>query len=100
LPMGPVRQYVEENPDAPIDIVVRPGGNASFLLYEDDGRSFHYKRGEWMGIAMNWNDAKRTLALRLARGSKMLTPVRKLVVRLGEENRPVNFEGRQLLLRL
>src|SRR5262249_10380256 len=62
VPIGPVRQYVEENTDAPIDIVVRQGANASFLLYEDDGRSFKYKRGEWMGIEMKWNDGKRTLA--------------------------------------
>jgi alpha-glucosidase (family GH31 glycosyl hydrolase) len=99
VPMGPVRQYVEENPDGLIDIVVRPGGNASFLLYEDDGRSFNYRRGEWMGIAMSWNDAKKTLALRLARGSKVLAPSRKLVARLGDASRPVNFEGHPLEVR-
>jgi alpha-glucosidase/alpha-D-xyloside xylohydrolase len=100
LPMGPVRQYVEENPDAPVDIVVRPGADASFLLYEDDGRSFNYKRGEWSGIEMSWNDAKRILSLRLARGSKMLARVRKLVVRSGDDTKPLNFEGRPMEVRL
>ena len=34
-----------------------PGADASFLLYEDDGTSFNYRNGEWMGIQMAWDDA-------------------------------------------
>ena len=95
LPLGPVKQYAAETVDQPLEIVVYPGADGSFLLYEDDGRSFDYKRGEWMGIQMAWNDARRTLSLRLAAGSVMLSPRRRsLRVKLGDALRDVSFEGR------
>ena len=52
-------------------------------IYEDDGKTFDYRKGEWMGIEMAWRDAARTLTLRLARGSRMLPPTpRPIEVRL------------------
>lgn len=46
----------------------RPAADASFLLYEDDGISFNYRRGEWTGIEMTWSDKVRTLELKLVSG--------------------------------
>jgi Domain of unknown function (DUF5110) len=43
------------------------------LLYEDDGISFNYRRGEWTGIEMTWSDKARTLELNLASGPRMLS---------------------------
>ena len=68
VPMGPVKQYTAEKVDGPLDISVYPGADGSFLLYEDDGSSFDYRKGEWMGIQMAWNDARKALTLRLAAG--------------------------------
>ena|SRR5207302_45612 len=51
-----------------------PGADASFLLYEDDGISFDYRKGEWMGIQLAWDDAHDTLRLQPAPGSRMLPP--------------------------
>jgi alpha-glucosidase (family GH31 glycosyl hydrolase) len=97
LPLGPVKQFTSEKVDQPLSISIYPGGNASFLLYEDDGSSFNYRKGEWMGIQMDWQDANRTLTLRLAAGSRMLSPTpRKLEVKLVQETRSVVFEGRPL----
>ena len=75
VPMGPVKQYTAEKVDAPLDISVYPGADGAFLLYEDDGSSFEYRKGAWMGIQMAWNDARRALTLRLAPGSRMLPPL-------------------------
>ena len=77
LPLGPVKQYVAEKSDQPLSITVYPGADASFLLYEDDGISFNYRTGEWTGIQMNWNDSRHMLTLRLADGSRMLSPARR-----------------------
>jgi len=98
LPLGPVKQYVAEKPDQPLAITVYPGADASFLLYEDDGKSFNYRTGEWTGIQMDWNDARRTLTLRLADGSRMLPPARRdLEVQLaGGTPRPLAFTGRPI----
>jgi alpha-glucosidase (family GH31 glycosyl hydrolase) len=100
LPLGPVKQYVEEKVDEPMTILLHAGADGSFLLYEDDGRSFNYRKGEWMGIRMAWNDARRTLTLRLENGSRMLAPQRRrLEVRLGETTKSATFEGRPLEVR-
>jgi alpha-glucosidase (family GH31 glycosyl hydrolase) len=95
LPMGPVKQYVEERVDGPMTINVYPGADGSFFLYEDDGRSFNYRRGEWSGVEMKWNDSRRTLALRGAGRAER----RELMVKLGNETRSAVFGGRSLEVR-
>jgi alpha-glucosidase/alpha-D-xyloside xylohydrolase len=100
VPMGPVKQYTAEKVDGPLDISVYPGADGSFLLYEDDGGSFNYRKGEWMGIEMAWNDTRKVLTLRLAAGSRMLPPAKRdLRVKLGESSRSAVFEGKPLEMR-
>jgi len=100
LPLGPVKQYTSEKVDQPITISIYPGADGAFLLYEDDGASFNYRKGEWTGIQMAWNDSKRVLALRLAPGSRMLSDEpRRFEVKLGEATHSVVFEGRAIEVR-
>src|SRR5260370_29900236 len=80
LPLGPVKQYTGEPVDEPLTISIYPGADGAFLLYEDDGGSFNYRKGEWMGVQMTWNDARRVLRLRLADGPRMVAPLRRGVV--------------------
>jgi len=95
LPLGPVKQYADEKVDEPLSILVYPDQDASFLYYEDDGISFSYRNGAWMGIQMTWNDAERKVNLRLASGSRMLPPEQRLIhVKLGEKTQSVAFEGK------
>jgi alpha-glucosidase (family GH31 glycosyl hydrolase) len=95
LPLGPVKQYVNEEVDEPVSITVYPGADGRFQLYEDDGVSFNHRRGAWMGIDMSWNDARRALSLKLADGSRMLPPLtRPIKVKLGDQRREVSFDGR------
>ena len=92
--LGPVKQYTGENSDLPLSVSIYPGADASFLVYEDDGSSFNYRKGEWMGIQMEWNESRRTLALHLAPDSRMLPPShRNFEVKLGETVRTLAFSG-------
>ena len=93
VPMGPVRQYVSETVEGPLTVTIFPGADAEFLLYEDDGKSFAYRQGEWMGIEMRWKDAGKKLVMRLADGSRMLAQ-RAMVVKLAEMERNVTFAGK------
>jgi alpha-glucosidase (family GH31 glycosyl hydrolase) len=94
LPLGPVKQYVGEKVEGSCAITIYPGADASFLLYEDDGSSFNYRKGEWMGLRLQWQDASRKLTLRLAEGSRMLPPSpRTFDVQLAAEKRSVRFDG-------
>jgi alpha-glucosidase (family GH31 glycosyl hydrolase) len=100
LPMGPVKQYTGEKVEGPLTVQVYPGADGSFLLYEDDGKSFNFRRGEWMGIEMAWSDARKTLTMRLASGSRMLAPEkRNLEVKMGGETKAAVFEGRPVTVR-
>jgi len=95
LPLGPVKQHTAERVDQPYSISIYPGEDASFLLYEDDGNSFNYRKGEWMGVQMDWHDARRTLTMQLASGSRMLSPMRRnFDVKLGQDTRSCVFDGK------
>jgi alpha-glucosidase/alpha-D-xyloside xylohydrolase len=97
LPIGPVKQYTAEKVNDPLSIVIYPGGDDSFLLYEDDGTTFNYRRGEWMGVQMMWNEAQRSLTLDLADGSRMLSHAQgDMEVKLGQRRTAVAFTGRPI----
>ncbi len=36
LPMGPVRQHIDDLPEAPLELHIYPGQDGSFELYEDE----------------------------------------------------------------
>jgi alpha-glucosidase (family GH31 glycosyl hydrolase) len=74
LPIGAVKQYTAEQVDQPLSVSIFPGADSSFLLYEDDGRSFNYRKGEWMGVQLDWNNEYRTLKFSLSPGSRLLPP--------------------------
>jgi alpha-glucosidase (family GH31 glycosyl hydrolase) len=103
IPMDPVRQYAGEPVDEPLTLVVYPGANGTSSLYEDDGRTFEYRRGAWMRIVMTWQDASRRLTLRLAPGSRMPAPMRRsLRVRVAgsPETKSVVFSGRPVTVQM
>jgi len=100
LPIGPVKQYVDEQVAGPLTLVVYPGADASSAWYEDDGRTFDYRKGAFMRVALDWRNASRRLSLRLA-GGRMLAPAkREIVVRVAGETatRTVTFEGKAVQL--
>jgi alpha-glucosidase (family GH31 glycosyl hydrolase) len=102
LPLGPVKQYTAEPVDRPLTLVVYPGADGRGSVYEDDGHSFGYQRGEWMRILTEWNDARRTLRLSLVEGSRRLSPMpRRLEVGLvTQPSRAIVFDGSPLEIAL
>ena len=100
IPMGPVKQHVAEKVDGPLTLTIYPGADGEFHLYEDEGESFDYRQGEWMGIDMRWNDARK-LSLRLGSGSRMLPPLkRNIEVKVEQKTRSIIFEGRPVEIAL
>ena len=100
VPLGPVKQFVNEKVDGPLTITIYPGADGECLLYEDDGISFNHRKGDWMGLQLRWNDARRALAMRLAADSHMRPPLRRNIeVKLGDSVKNIEFEGRTLDVR-
>ena len=103
VPMGPVKQYTSEPVDGPLTVTVYPGADGSFEMFEDDGKSFEYRRGGWMGISFKWTDRDRRLAMSLMPGSRLRAPlVRDVVVRVAGQpaTQSVKFSGRPVSLKL
>jgi len=99
VPTGPVKQYTDEKVEGPLTLTVYPGADGTFAYYEDSGNGFAHRNGEWMGLDLAWSDARKTLSVRLARGSKLLGGRRNLEVKMGAATRQAVFEGRALQVR-
>jgi alpha-D-xyloside xylohydrolase len=69
IPSGPVRQFAADQPDAPVTLLVYPGADGHFSLYEDDGTSQQYLKGAWSRIPFAWDEAAHTLAIGPREGS-------------------------------
>jgi alpha-D-xyloside xylohydrolase len=69
IPMGPELQYTNEKAADPIELRIYPGANDSFDLYEDDGLTYDYEKGQRAIIPITWNDANATLTIGSRKGS-------------------------------
>ncbi|WKL58882.1 glycoside hydrolase family 31 protein [Asticcacaulis sp. ZE23SCel15] len=69
VPMGPVMQYVDETPDAPLTLNVYTGADGSYSLYEDDGVSNAYIKGQFSRIPFAYNDKTGELKIGARSGS-------------------------------
>jgi alpha-glucosidase (family GH31 glycosyl hydrolase) len=79
IPMGPVMQYTGESDNRVSSMVIYPGADGHTTYYEDDGRSFNYRRGESMRLEMRWQDVDRKFTLRLAPSTRMLGPPTRMI---------------------
>jgi alpha-glucosidase (family GH31 glycosyl hydrolase) len=96
LPLGPVKQYSDEPVDAPLSLIIYPGADGKASVYEDDGKTFAYRNGEWMRMEMRWQDKVRRMTLRPAEGSRIRPPNRRPIeVRIAGETavRTIVFDG-------
>jgi alpha-glucosidase/alpha-D-xyloside xylohydrolase len=99
LPLGPVRQNLTEPNDEPIELRIHPGADGRFMLYEDDGATFDYKRGRFRLTELRWDDAARRLTVAPAAGpSDPLAPEpRHFVARLSGASHHIDiaYDGRR-----
>ncbi len=54
--------YLCENTN-PLDLLIYPGQNGSFTLYDDEGDNYNYEQGRFTMIRIAWDDAARRLTL-------------------------------------
>jgi alpha-D-xyloside xylohydrolase len=63
IPVGPELQYTTEKPADPLTLYVYAGADGQFTLYEDDGTTYAYERGESARIPLRWDEATQTLTI-------------------------------------
>jgi alpha-D-xyloside xylohydrolase len=69
LPMGPELQHTGEKPADPLVLWVYTGKDADFELYEDDGETYAYEKGQHATIPLAWDEAKGELTMGARVGS-------------------------------
>ncbi len=97
VPMGPVKQYTTEKVDGPLTVTVYPGADGHFVLYDDDGVSFDYEKGQRNKVDLSWNDIERRLTVKPQNGAQMWNELtRKIEIRLstGGEPKRLEFTGK------
>jgi len=103
VPMGPLKQFTSQHVDGPLTVTIYPGADGSFDVFEDDGRSFAYRQGDWMGLSLRWDDRSRRLSAALTPGSRMRPPATRAIdVRVAGRSgvRRMSFSGRPVSLTL
>ena len=110
LPLGPVVQYVGERAEDPIELRVYLGARGNFTLYEDDGETYGYERGDYALIPIEWDGRRLIIGRRRGRFPGMLSErtFRVVVVRRGrgigvEEAEPdavIHYDGSRVTLEL
>ncbi|HUT55413.1 MAG TPA: glycoside hydrolase family 31 protein [bacterium] len=67
IPLAPTMMFTGQKPWDPITWRIYPGDQkSSFSLYEDDGRSFSYEKGQWRRTAVTVRPGLKSLTLELA----------------------------------
>jgi alpha-D-xyloside xylohydrolase len=69
IPMGPELRWSNEKPADPIELRIFRGANGQFTLYEDDGETYDYEKGQHSTIAFRWDDGAKKLTLGARQGS-------------------------------
>lgn len=69
VPLGPVLQSTAEWTGDTLDLLVFPGRDGTFTLYDDDGLSPAHERGAHARIPLRWDDAAQTLHIGRLEGS-------------------------------
>jgi alpha-glucosidase (family GH31 glycosyl hydrolase) len=103
IPMGPVKQFATQESRQPLELVIYPGADADYVLYEDDGVSFDYEHGEYMRLRAAWNDKGRQITLSLMEGSRLFPArPRTFEVSLASTNKrqTVSFDGTIMRVKL
>ena len=68
IPLGPDLQYADEKPADPIELRIYTGADGTFTLYEDEGDNYHYEKGVYATIPIQWNQTSRGLTIGERRG--------------------------------
>ena len=80
LPMGPVVTRSEAQSGQRIELLVYPGADAGFTLYDDAGDGYDYERGDYSATQLNWDEAAGVLSLAPQPGTR--PPTQPIALRI------------------
>ena len=66
LPLAPVLQHTSELPGGALELQIYPGKDATFTLFEDDGKTLDYQHGQVRRTTFVWHDTAGRLTWKRA----------------------------------
>ena len=112
VPVGPAMEWSDQKPADNLLLLVYAGADAHFTLYEDDGLTYGYERGEYSTIDLNWDNDARTLSIGERKGTYpgMLQKRQFRLIFVDDAHpfawdpdapgRPVQYDGQALTIKL
>ncbi|MGH8630638.1 MAG: DUF5110 domain-containing protein, partial [Burkholderiales bacterium] len=74
IPQQPVVQHTGETPSGPLELRVYPGPACSGSLYQDDGHTFAYRRGEFRRISYTCQTTADSVRVKISGPEGSFTP--------------------------
>ena len=62
-------QYAQQKPGEPMKLMIYPGADASFILYEDEGNNYNFEKGAYATTSFFWDDRRQELKAEPRQGS-------------------------------
>ena len=101
LPIGPDKQYAADKADAPIELHIYAGADATFTLYEDDGHTNEYEQGKCSRILFTWNDAAQSLTIDKRKGTfEGMPATRTFIVIKDGKKQEVTYQGKKVNVKM
>ena len=63
VPVDPIRQYTGQKVDGSTSLKIYRGANGNYTLYDDDGISLSYLKGDSVRTLIKWDDSDRRLSI-------------------------------------
>ncbi len=101
IPTTETVEFSGESVGKPLTIDIYPGNDAKFTLYDDDGETYDFEKGEFSRINMTWNDAKNELTISEIEGTYPEAPKsRKMTIRKDGKSKDITYKGKQIKVKL
>ncbi len=69
IPVAEGLTYADQTPAEPVKIMVYPGADGEFVLYEDEGNNYNFEKGACAFTALKWKEAEGKLDIGERQGS-------------------------------
>lgn len=96
LPLGPELQYTNEKKASEITLYIYAGADGEFTLYEDEGTTYDYEKGDFTTITLSYKESDKTLTIGNRTGSfKGMLNSRVFNIVYVSSNDPKGFDSNQ-----
>ncbi len=101
LPTAEVAQHSGASSNSELRLLVYPGADGAFTIYQDENDNYNYEKGEYALIELNWDDASSALTIGKRKGAYAGMPetIRFTVEVIGGETRSAVYLGEEMSIR-